>query len=244
MLVSEPPRDSSRPSSSSLLKPSADSLWSSARILSLDGSVTSPEPRRIRCLVSGTRRKSKGGSASATSTSTIGRSSAASRTAPPTIQASSPANNSSTSSRIDDHPPGAGGIAVDPTNELVVDRAGHPGMIFRHHSVPEQRHRRPGRQLAIELDGKSVHRDRADDPPRLALDPDFGSGQVTAKAVRVTDRNDPDPGRPLGHEASPVAGALAGCELSNLREPARPAERGLETIVPGGGAEGRETVDR
>src|SRR4051794_29863996 len=145
---------------------------------------------------------------------------------------------------MDDHPPGAGGIAVDPTNELVVDRAGHPGMIFRHHSVPEQRHRRPGRQLAIELDGKSVHRDRADDPPRLALDPDFGSGQVTAKAVRVTDRNDPDPGWPLGHEASPVAGALAGCELSNLREPARPAERGLETVVPGGGAEGRETVDR
>src|SRR4051812_31502167 len=146
----------------------------------------------------------------ATSTSTTGRSSASSRTAPPTIQASSPANNSSTRSRIDDHPPGPGGIAIDPADELVVDRAGHAGMIFRHDPLSEQRHGGPDRKLAIELEGQGVHRDRADDPSRLALDPDLRAGQVAAEAVRITDRDDPDPGRPVGHEASPVAGALAG----------------------------------
>src|SRR5438034_1380237 len=190
------------------------------------------------------RRAARSGAATATSTSTIGRSSASSRTAPPTIQASSPANSSSTSSRIDDHPPGAGGIAVDPANQLVVDRAGHAGMIFRHHPVAEQRHRRAGGELAIELDGEGVHRDRADDAARLASDPYFGSGQVAAKAVRVADGDDPDPRRPLGHEAAAVTGALAGGELPNLREQARPLERRLEAVVPRGVAERRETVDR
>src|SRR5512132_2350583 len=190
------------------------------------------------------RRAACSGSATATSTSTIGRSSASSRTAPPTIQASSPANSSSTSSRIDDHPPGAGGIAVDPANELVVDRAGHTGMIFRHHPVAEQRHRRAGGELAIELDGEGVHRDRADDAAWLAFDPHFGSDQVAAKAVRVADGDDPDPCRLLRHEAAAVAGALAGAELTNLREQARPLERRLEAVVPRGGPEGREAIDR
>src|SRR5205085_1036585 len=161
----------------------------------------------------------------------IGRSSAASRTAPPTIQASSPANNSSTSSRIDDHPPGAGGIAVDPTNELVVDRSRHARMIFRDHAVAEQRHRRSDGELAVELDGQGIHRDRADDAARLTLDPYLGSGHVAAKAVRVAHGDNADPGRPLGDEAAAVAAALARTEAANLREQARPMERRLQPVV-------------
>src|SRR5204863_6255198 len=99
-------------------------------------------------------------------------------------------------------------------------------------------------QLAVELDGECVHRDGADRSPELAGDPDLGSGQVAAEAVRVADRDDADPCRALGDEAAAVPGALAGRELPDLCKVARPAERRLEPVLAGIRAEGREAVDR
>ena len=81
----------------------------------------------------------------------------------------------------------------------------------------------PDRQLALELDGEGVHRDGADHAPRLAVDEHLGPGQVAPEAVRVADRHDPDPRRPLGDEAPAVAGALARLEELHLRELAAPA---------------------
>ena len=112
-------------------------------------------------------------------------------------------------------------------------------MSFCQNSVPEQRHRRPDRQLAVELDRDGVHRDGADDAPWLAPDADLGTRHVAPEAVRVADRDDPDPGRPLGHEVPAVAGALPRAEQPHLREPASPVERGLEPIFARVAAEGR-----
>src|SRR5205085_8021992 len=102
---------------------------------------------------------------------------------------------------------------------------------------------RPDRQLAIQLDRQCVHRDRADGAAWLASDPDLGSGQVPAEAVRVAHRDDSDPGRALGHEPAAVAGALARSELPNLRKLARPVERRLEAVLARIGAERREAVE-
>jgi hypothetical protein len=115
---------------------------------------------------------------------------------------------------------------------------------FGEHAVPEDRDRRANRLLPLELDGEGVHRDHADDAPRLTADTHLGPGQVAAEAVRIADRDDPDPGRPLGDEGSPVARALAGLELLDLRQVAAPRERGLEPVGGRILAEGREPVQR
>jgi len=91
-------------------------------------------------------------------------------------------------------------------------------MIFRHHPLAEQRHRRADGKLAVELDGQRVHRDRADDAAPLAFDPDFGSCHVAAEAVRIPDRDDPDPGGLLGHETAAVPGAFARRKPPNLSQ--------------------------
>src|SRR6185295_1010606 len=166
------------------------------------------------------------------------------RTAPPTIHASSPANSSLTSSRIDDHPPSATWIGVDPAGQLVVDRVRHASMGLGKDAVAEDRHGCAGRLLALELDRERVHRDHADHAPRLAADAHLRAGQVAAKAVAVADGDDPDPGRPLRDEAAAVAGALTDLEALDLREVAPPRERRLEAVRGGIVTEGRKPIER
>src|SRR4051794_41911760 len=98
-------------------------------------------------------------------------------------------------------------------------------MRLGHDAVPEDRDRGADRLLALELDGESIHRDDAGDAPRLAADANLGAGQVAPEAVRVADRHDPDPRRPLGGEGSAVARALARLPLLPLPEGAPPGER-------------------
>ena len=93
------------------------------------------------------------------------------------------------------------GSELIPRDELVVDRPGHARVRLGEDAVPEDRHRRADRLLALELDREGVHRDDADDAPQLAADAHLRAGQVATEAVRVADRHDPDPGRPLGDEA-------------------------------------------
>src|SRR3954451_24371584 len=139
-------------------------------------------------------RAARFGSRTATSRSTSGRSRASSRTAPPTIHASSSANSSSmrsrtlrAPSRIDDHSSRAPRIPVDPAYQLVIDRAGHARVPLGEHAMAEDRHGRAHRLLTLELDGKGIHRDGADDRARLTADAHLRAGQVTAETVRVAD---------------------------------------------------------
>src|SRR5439155_4827877 len=113
---------------------------------------------------------------------------------------------------FDDRAPRAGRVARHAADELVVDRAGDAGVVLGEDAVPEQDDRRAGRKLAVELDGKRVHGDGADDAPRLAGDADLRSGHVPPEPVPVADRHEPDPGRLLGRVAAAVAGALARLE--------------------------------
>src|SRR2546426_10802957 len=99
---------------------------------------------------------------------TSSRSRSSSRTAPPTTQASSPASTSRALSSIDDNPPCAPRVRADPVHELVVDRPRHAGVLLGEDAVAEDRDRRADRLLTLQLDRESVHRNGADDPPRLA----------------------------------------------------------------------------
>ena len=96
----------------------------------------------------------------------------------------------------------------------------------------------PARQLAVELDGEGVHRDRPDDAAALALDEHLGAGQVAAEAVRVADRDDADPRVALGDEAAAVAGRVAGrssfTSASSLATRARARARPPPRSVPNG----------
>ncbi len=96
--------------------------------------------------------------------------------------------------------------------------------------MAEERHRRPDRQLALDLDCEGVHRDRAHDWARLSADAHLGAREVAAEAVRVADRHEADPRRPLHDEAAAVAGALPGLQLLHLREVAAPLQHRLEPV--------------
>ena len=74
----------------------------------------------------------------------------------------------------------------------------------------------PAARSRAELDREDVHRHRADDRPRLAVDEHRRPRQVAAEAVGVADRHEPDPRVALGDERGAVAGRLAG--VQELRE--------------------------
>src|SRR5438034_660289 len=178
------------------------------------------------------------------SRSTSSRPSSSSRTAPPTTHASWPASSSFASSRIDHHAPRPRRARVDPSRELVVQRVGRARVILYQHAVANQRDRRPGGQLPIELDRDRVHRDGADHAASLPLDLHTCAGQVASKAVRVADRHQSDPGRLTCDEDPAVARALAGRQLPDLREVALPAQDGLEPVDGRRLAERRHAVER
>ncbi len=117
-------------------------------------------------------------------------------------------------------------------------------MILRQHALAEQRHRCSHWKLSVELDGEGVHGDRADDRARLAGNTHLRSGQVAAKAVRITHRDYSDPRLALGNEAAAVARALSRRELLDLCELAAPEKRRLEPVLRRIFAEGREPVKR
>src|SRR5688572_3840265 len=96
-------------------------------------------------------------------------------------------------STVNDRAARAVGRAPDPRHDLVADRLRDAGVRLRPDAVAEQRHRRADRQLAVELDRESVHRDRPDDASELAGDTNLGPGQVAPEAVGVADRDDADP---------------------------------------------------
>src|SRR6478609_1895258 len=173
------------------------------------------------------------GSRTATSMSTTGRSSAWSRTAPPTIHASSSANSSSRTST---------------TLRVLKSRAGNCTPLSSR-LVRAFTHRRPlsaraDRLLVLELDGEGVHRDHPDHAPWLAADTHLRAGQVAAEPVRVADGHDPDPGRRFGDEGAAITRALARLEPLDLREVAAPGKRRLEAVRGGVLAERREPVER
>src|SRR5215207_3651405 len=180
------------------------------------------------------------------SRSRTSRPSSSSRTAPPTTQASSPASSSCASSRIDDPPktPGTAGRISHSACQLVVDRPGDTRVLLEQQSVADERDARPDRKLAGELDRNRVHRHRSDDPLPPAVHEDLRPGQIPPEAVRVADRDDPDPRLAPGDEAAPVARRLARPQALYLGEAAVPREHGLEAVVAGIGAERREAVER
>ena len=116
-------------------------------------------------------------------------------------------------------------------------------MVLDENPVADKGHRRAHRQLAVELDCERVHRDDSDDAARLPGDAYLGPGHVSPEAVRVPDRDDPDPSRLLRDEAATVAGAISGCKPAYLREVAVPAQHGLQSVGAGVFAERGEPVD-
>src|SRR5207249_10441568 len=96
----------------------------------------------------------------------------------------------------------------------------------------------------LQLDRERVHRDRADDPAELTSDTHLRPRQVAPESVRVSDRDDPDPGHLLRDEPPAVAGALARLELPHLGELAVPDQGRLETVVRRIRPERREAVER
>src|SRR5439155_3967274 len=173
------------------------------------------------------------GWAHAMSRSTTSRPSNASRTAPPTTHASWPASSSCASSRIDDGAARAPRVGVDPRHELVVDRSRDLCVVLRKHAVADKRHRRRNRKLAVELDGKRVHRNCADDLARLPGDAYLRSAEVAAETIGIADRHEPDPRRSVGDEAASVARALPRLELLHLRESTVPPQDRLEPVDSG-----------
>src|SRR4051794_2015635 len=147
-------------------------------------------------------------------------------------------------SGIDHRPPGPYWAAVDATDDLVVDRARHVRVRLGEDAVPKQHNRRADRELARKPDCERIHRDRPDDRAQLAGDAHLRSREVAREAVAVADGDEPDPGRLVGDEPPPVAGALAGLELFHLREKALPRQHRLEPVVGRVGVAGREPVDR
>ena len=116
-------------------------------------------------------------------------------------------------------------------------------MVFGEDAVAEERHGRALRQVA-ELDGERVHRDGAEHAPPRPSDQHLGARQTAPEAVRVADRDEPDPRRPLGDEAAAVARALPRRERLRLRDVAHPREHRLEAVRGRIVSEGREPVER
>ena len=103
--------------------------------------------------------------------------------------------------------------------------------------------RRADWQLAVELDRERIHRNGADDPARLARHADLRPGEVTAEAVRVAHRHDPDPGRSLRDEATSIAGALSRLEQLDLRKARVPRQDRLQAVIGRIGVERRQAVE-
>src|SRR3972149_3060049 len=147
------------------------------------------------------------------SRSSTGRPSSSSRIAPPTIQAYSPPSSRETSSSIGDDAARPRGIGVDAAGELVPDRAGDASVLVEPDAGPDARDRGAGGELAVELDGEGVQRDRADHAAQLPRDTHLSPGQVAPEAVRVADRDDADPRRlpgDVGAAVTPVRGRVGG----------------------------------
>ena len=117
-------------------------------------------------------------------------------------------------------------------------------MLLDQDAVSDERDRRADGELAVELDRKSVHRDRADDTTPLAGDQNLCSSHVPAEPVRIPDRDDADPGRLLGDEPAPVARALTRRQPLHERERGVPAEGGLEAVCTRICPERRDAVER
>ena len=111
-------------------------------------------------------------------------------------------------------------------------------------TVAEDRDGLARRQLPGQLDGERVHRHRPDDETPFPADGNLRPGEVAAEPVRVPDRDDPDPRRPLGDERPSVARAVTRRELLDEREVRLPAQRRHQPsrgrVVP----EGRDPVQR
>src|ERR671930_1483778 len=106
-------------------------------------------------------RAATSGSAVATSTSTRGRPSSSSRTAPPTTYASTPATAVRMRSSIDDRSLGAQRGGSNSADDLVVDRSQPARVLLSEDAVADERHRSPC-LLVPELHRECVHRDRSD----------------------------------------------------------------------------------
>src|SRR6188474_1278234 len=118
------------------------------------------------------------------STSSTGRPSSSSRTAPPTRNASGPAARAKASSAIDDRPRRTVVRAPDPARDLVVDRAEDVGVLLGEDAVAEDRDKR-SLVLAAQLDREGIHRDRANHGSTPAGHQHLRAGQPAAEAVRV-----------------------------------------------------------
>src|SRR5205823_205584 len=81
-------------------------------------------------------------------------------------------------------------------------------------------------------------------PAPLAVDEHLRPREGAPEPVGVPERDEPDPGRPSGHERAAVPSALARPELLHLGQLAAPAEDGLEAVVRRVGAERGHAVDR
>ena len=125
-----------------------------------------------------------GGSGQTTSRSTTGRPSSSSRSAPPTNHASSP-RQQLPDQLIHRRRPAARalGPALDPADELVVDRAGDARVGLGEHAVADQRHRRPDRAAR----GRARRRRRPSRPCRRR----GRSSPSTRTSVPVRSRRKP-----------------------------------------------------
>jgi hypothetical protein len=111
-------------------------------------------------------------------------------------------------------------------------------------AVAEQDDGRPLGELPVELDRERVHRDGADNAPRLACDAHLRPREVATEPVRVADRNDPDPRVAVGDPAAAVPGRIARPEELAEAELARPRQDGLEPVLDRIRAERRQAVER
>src|SRR3954468_14810960 len=196
----------------------------------------------------------RGSSATTRSMSSTGRPSSMSRTLPPTSQAPSTGARrrmSASGSAVDDdmlHPPPPG---RDVTHDLIRDRvaAGRPllGPDPLVAVAADQHHRVAQLHVAALTDheGQLIHADRGRHPsppsPHQHVHP---PRQQPRHAVGVPGRHQPDPGRPLGHEPAPVAGALTWLEQLQLRHVALQAQRRRQAARSRVVAERRQPVDR
>src|SRR5205823_5249410 len=73
--------------------------------------------------------------------------------------------------------------------------------------IADQRNGRARLEPHGELDGEGLQRGGASDPRPLARHEHVRAGEVATEAVAVADRDEPDPGRPVGDERAAVAGA-------------------------------------
>ena len=160
-----------------------------------------------------------------------GRRRSSSRTAPPTTQASSSPRISRRRSSIGRDPPGATRARVQAGRDLVPDRARDARVLLDEDPVAEERDRSaagPRRRA-----GPRARPSRSFRRPGVgASTTDLGARHVAPEAVRVSDRDDADPGRSVGDVAAAVAGALARLEPLHERDVRLPAQRRARALRP------------